>query len=204
MALLLLFAALHGGALSPATAADFDKGLAAYKAGDYQTALAEWRPLAEAGDVNAQTMLGLVYAEGKGVPQDDTEAVAWFRRAAEQGYGPAQNNLGFMYAKGHGVAQDDAVAVAWYRRAAEQGHAGAQFGLGLMYNDGRGVPQDNVAAQMWLNLAASKVGPATSKQHQIAVETWDQLASQMSHEAIIQAQALARRCLASNYQDCGD
>ena len=168
MALLLLFAALHGGALSPATAADFDKGLAAYKAGDYQTALAEWCPLAEAGDVNAQTMLGLMYAEGKGVPQDDTKAAAW------------------------------------YRRAAEQGHAGAQFGLGLMYNDGRGVPQDNVAAQMWLNLAASKVGPATSKQHQIAVETWDQLASQMSHEAIIQAQALARRCLASNYQDCGD
>jgi|TARA_E500000178_G_scaffold40292_1_gene36191 TPR repeat protein len=106
MALLLLFAALHGGALSPATAADFDKGLAAYKAGDYQTALAEWRPLAEAGDVNAQTMLGLVYAEGKGVPQEHAEAAKWFRRAATRGHAEAQFALGVLYGLGEGVPQD--------------------------------------------------------------------------------------------------
>ena len=106
MALLLLFAALHGGALSPATAADFDKGLAAYKAGDYQTALAEWRPLAEAGDVNAQTMLGLVYAEGKGVPQEHAEAAKWFRRAATRGHAEAQFALGVLYGLGKGVPQD--------------------------------------------------------------------------------------------------
>ena len=106
MALLLLFAALHGGALSPATAADFDKGLAAYKAGDYQTALAEWRPLAEAGDVNAQTMLGLVYAEGKGVPQEHAEAAKWFRRAATRGHAEAQFALEVLYGLGEGVPQD--------------------------------------------------------------------------------------------------
>jgi TPR repeat protein len=106
MALLLLFAALHGGALSPATAADFDKGLAAYKAGDYQTALAEWRPLAEAGDVNAQTMLGLVYAEGKGVPQEHAEAAKWFRRAATRGHAEAQFALWVLYGLGEGVPQD--------------------------------------------------------------------------------------------------
>ena len=40
-----------------AWAADFDKGLAAYQAGDFATALAEWRPLAEQGDANAHPHL---------------------------------------------------------------------------------------------------------------------------------------------------
>ena len=40
-----------------AWAADFDKGLAAYQAGDFATALAEWRPLAEQGDAAAHPHL---------------------------------------------------------------------------------------------------------------------------------------------------
>ena len=55
---MLLFAALHVGALSPATAADFDKGMTAYRSGDYQAALAEWRLLAESGHATAQYNLG--------------------------------------------------------------------------------------------------------------------------------------------------
>ena len=35
---------------SPAAAQGFQKDLAAYKAGDYATALQEWKPLAEAGN----------------------------------------------------------------------------------------------------------------------------------------------------------
>ena len=38
----------------------------------------------------AQYVLGLCYAEGRGVPQDDTEAVKWFRKAADQGSAAAQ------------------------------------------------------------------------------------------------------------------
>ena len=42
----------------PATAQDFEKGLAAVKRGDYATALSEWRPLAEQGNADAQYNLG--------------------------------------------------------------------------------------------------------------------------------------------------
>ena len=38
---------------SPVVARDFQKGLAAAQAGDYATALKEWTPLAEAGNVVA-------------------------------------------------------------------------------------------------------------------------------------------------------
>ena len=39
---------------TPAFAADFQKGLTAYKSGDYATALREWTPLAEQGNARAQ------------------------------------------------------------------------------------------------------------------------------------------------------
>ena len=39
------------------------------------------------GNADAQFSLGVLYAEGRGVPQDYVEAARWFRRAAEQGLG---------------------------------------------------------------------------------------------------------------------
>src|SRR5690554_3388796 len=110
-----------------AYSADFVKGLAAAQRGDYQTALQEWRPLAEQGNTVAQFNLGIMYDNGYGVPQDKAEAAKWYRMAAEQGDADAQFNLGVLYDNGYGVPQDYAEAAKWYRMAAEQGHGGAQF-----------------------------------------------------------------------------
>ena len=98
------------------------------------------------GTAWARYNLGLMYATGRGVPQDHAEAVRWYRLAAEQGHAGAQFNLGYMYSAGRGVPQDHAEAVRWYGLAAEQDYANAQRNLGIMYADGRGVPQDNVEA----------------------------------------------------------
>ena len=49
----LAFALLLGSA-GVSWSQDFQKGLAAYESGDYATALREWTPLAEKGDVIAQ------------------------------------------------------------------------------------------------------------------------------------------------------
>jgi TPR repeat protein len=67
-----------------------------------------------------------MYANGRGVPQDNKAAVSWYRKAAEQDHADAQFHLGVVYASGLCVAQDLVVAVSWYRKAAEQGHADAQ------------------------------------------------------------------------------
>ena len=119
-------------------------------------ALADLRARAEAGDAEAQFILGGMYVTGVGVPQDDVEAVAWYHRAAEQRHARAQYNLGVIYAEGRGVPQDAAAAVAWYRRAAEQGDARAQSNLGAMYAEGRGVPQDAAEAVAWYRRAAEQ------------------------------------------------
>ncbi len=101
--------------------AGFQEGVDAYERGDYDTALKEWRPLAEQGDAPAQFTLGRMYDLAQGVPQDDQEAGRWFRLAAEQGDAEAQFNLGYMHAEGQGVPQDDMVAHMWFSLAAAQG-----------------------------------------------------------------------------------
>ena len=57
---------------NPAFSADYQKGLDAYKSGDYATALREFRPLAEQGNAGAQNNLGVMYQNGvgTGMPQD--------------------------------------------------------------------------------------------------------------------------------------
>ena len=144
------------GSTGASWGADYDKGLAAYQSGDYATALREFRPLAEQGYASAQYNLGLMYDDGKGVPQDDKTAVKWYSLAAEQGYASAQYNLGWMYYKGQGVPQNYKTALKWFTLAAEQGDASAQFNLGLMYANGQGVLQDYETAVEWYTLAAEQ------------------------------------------------
>jgi TPR repeat protein len=80
---------------------------------------------------NAQHGLGICYARGTGVAQDDAEVVRLFRLAVEQGVGGAtvQYVLGYYYENGIGVDQDHAEALHWYRQAADCGHALAQDGV---------------------------------------------------------------------------
>jgi clan AA aspartic protease (TIGR02281 family) len=94
------------------------KGAAAYSRGDYATALAIFRPLAEAGDVTAQFDLGVMYANGQGLVQDYIQALTWYRRAADQRSADAQNNIGNLYRYGRGVPQDKVRAYMWFNLAA--------------------------------------------------------------------------------------
>ena len=123
---------------------------------DYPIVLKRWQPLAERGDANAQFRLGSMYKNGRGVPQDDTEAVKWYRKAAQQGYALAQCHLGWMYANGKGVVQNDTEAIKWYQKAAQQGNALAQCHLGFTYEKGKGVAQDYTEAAKWYRKAAQQ------------------------------------------------
>ena len=149
--------ALFALAVFGVAAADpFEDGAAAYRRGDYATAMLFWRPLADQGNSNAQLGLGLLYANGQGVLRDYAQAVAWYRKAAERGNGAAGYNLGMMYGTGQGVPQDYAQAAKWLGVAAEQGDADAQASLGAMYTEGRGVPQDYAQAVAWYRKAADQ------------------------------------------------
>jgi len=76
--------------------AEFDKGVAAFKAKDYAGAIKIWQPLAEAGHSWFQYNMGGMYQLGLGVPQNDDKAARWFLAAAKQGNGMAESKLILM------------------------------------------------------------------------------------------------------------
>ena len=85
---------------------ELQRASAAYKEGDYDTALQTFKPLAEKGDMIAQFNLAKMYREGKGVPKDYKTAVKWFSLSAEQGNAKAQYHLGVAHSFGLGVVPD--------------------------------------------------------------------------------------------------
>jgi len=167
-----------------------------------------YRLAADQGHTGAQLNLGLMYVNGRAIPQDKAEAERWYfaagrgyqdaqfiRVAADHGVANAQYTLGVMYATGRSVQQDDEEAVRWYRRAADQGHAVAQLSLGLMYGTGRGIPQDDVEAHMWFNLAATQQPGEDLDQ---AVKNRDIVAGLMTPDQTAEAQRRAREWSAAH------
>jgi TPR repeat protein len=146
----------------------YEQGLDALYAGDYDTALREFRIAAAAGLELAQYNLGVMYYTGEGVEQDYQQAAQWLTQAAELGHLRSQFNLATMYYNGLGVTsplmrvwplsllsrnQNRRQAARWYEQAAEYEHGEAQYNLATMYEAGEGVAQDPVTAYRWARLA---------------------------------------------------
>jgi TPR repeat protein len=123
---------------------------------DYVQAARWYREAAAQGVAAASNNLGLMHAQGRGVPRDTARAAELWQMAAADGYALAQYNLGLAYFRGEGIRQDEAQAAGWFRRAAEGGLADAQYAMGQMSRTGRVVPQDEAEALAWYRLAAAQ------------------------------------------------
>lgn len=118
----------------------------ALKKREFVRALQILKPLAGAGNADAEGLLGDMYSQGQGVRQSNADAVLWWRRAA----------LGDAYLTGRGVPKDESQAVAWWRKAAAQNISRAQVGLGLALYRGRGTHENKTEAAQLFAKAASK------------------------------------------------
>lgn len=152
LAVLVVLSALCGHLLG-ATHARAQDPFDAYLRKDYATALEGFHTLAAQGNPSAMNNLGLMYANGLGVPRDATAAVNWYIQAAQLGHLHAINNLGTMYELGQGIPQDYAAAAEKYALAAKHGLADAQYNLGALYEAGKGVPNDWLQAYIWYSIA---------------------------------------------------
>jgi cell division protein FtsN len=153
----------------------FDKGAFAYKRGDFETALAVFRPLAESGDAKAQSILGLMYSYGEGVPEDYRESARWYRRAAEQGSSVAQYNLGMFYLEGQGVTQNTDAAIEWLTKSADGGHFRARSELAKLdagsYSDLVSPPSVFLEAPPTMTAAKAEPRSVVLRKPQPAVPT---------------------------------
>jgi localization factor PodJL len=110
--------------------------------------------LANAGNVTAETVVGLKYLDGDGVPKDEKLAANWLEKAAPAGQPVAQYRLATLYERGSGVTADPAKAEHWYEAAANQGNRKAMHNLAVAYAEGAGVKKDFIEAARWFSKAA--------------------------------------------------
>ncbi len=123
-----------------------DMAFGAFQRGFYLSALSLAIPRAEAGDTAAQTLLGLIYEGGYGVPRDEQLASDWYRFAADGGDRQAQFALGMMYLDGRGVPRDPAKAADLFEKAAASGEISSTYNLAILYLQGTARPADPVRA----------------------------------------------------------
>ena len=110
----------------------------------------ELEELANQGDVEAHTMLGIYY-----FMQDDDRALPHLIAGAEAGDSRAQYFLGGVYYFGKfGTEVDKAAAASYYLKSAQQGHVPAQYGIAVCLYNGVGVELDRHAAREWMEKAA--------------------------------------------------
>jgi TPR repeat protein len=186
------------------TANDYDHGLKAYWAGEYQQALKIWQPLAEVGNPDAQYGIGALYDHGRGVRQDDAKAVVWYRKAAEQGHADAQYNLGNMLGDGRGVARDVRLAMHWLHKSADQGIDSAQFNLAMKYHHEPSLRNHEQAAKWYLKAADQNHLNAITNlgvlyQSGLGVVKDDRRAVELYRKAADQGHALAQTHLGDMY-----
>lgn len=109
---------------------------------------------AEKGDATAQTKLGIMYTEGKGVEAKDAKkAFEWFEKAAKAGAPAAMYSVANSYEKGEGTAANPKEAVKYLTAAGVGGFGPAMRDLGVRYRDGKGVMKDLLVANTWLQKA---------------------------------------------------
>lgn len=112
------FAVILALATALTAQAGVEEGVQAYIAGDYAKAMAEFKPLAEQGDANAQYYMGFMHHHGYGVKRNEVEASKWFEMAAKRGEWQSQYYLGVIYENGVGIKKDLQAAHMWLSLAA--------------------------------------------------------------------------------------
>ncbi len=121
-----------------------------------QEILNKYYRAAEEGDPNAQFELGVLYMQGRHVPQDHQEGLRWFNEAAKQNHSSAKIYLQLWENNFDEKPLADTIGVTWLREAARSLDAEVLYRLGFLYESGRGVEQNPGEAKKWYQLAAAQ------------------------------------------------
>ncbi len=99
--------------LSAVTIAVGQDGTDSCSGDDYEATLQKFTRNAEEGDPSAQFLLGLMYAEGKGVQRDLPEAYFWLNMSAELGNEDASILLATLIKK---MTSDQIISALNYKK----------------------------------------------------------------------------------------
>lgn len=148
------------------------------------------------GNLIAALELGLMYRDGKVVPQDSVKARKFLEIAAStnlnriwyrRGLPEAQYALAVMYQSGAGGKADPSAAASSYLDAAEKGEVRSQLALARMYFNGAGITRDPERAFFWGSIAAASLTDAEQKE---AEQIRDQSQQQLEPKKLAKARNL--------------
>jgi len=154
----IFFASLILAACKPPS---FEDGWAAVKAQDKTKAIEILTPLADKGDVRAQTELGVIYSSKE--LNDPTKAFKYYKLAADQGQMWGNYMVGDAYAEGKVVEKNIGYAEQRYIKAANEGLVGAMRSLSHLYQQNNLLSYSDRPVQIrrW-SLAAFERGDSLS------------------------------------------
>jgi uncharacterized protein len=171
--------------------ADVKAGVDAWSAGDYASAVREWREPAAKGDPDALFNMAQAYRLGRGVEQNAKQAEVFYAKAAAKGHLKAADNLGRLMFQG-GRREE---AMPYVTAAADRGDPRAQYLLGIAHFNGDLVEKDWVRAYALMTLANAaslpQAGPAIRQMDDYISLEQRQKAQPLA--ATIKAEADARR-----------
>ena len=113
----------------------------------------ELRKQAEAGDLEAQYELAMMYLKGRGVAADGKVALRYLQDGADKGDVKSITRLGIVSFKGEVGRADYKKALQLFDRVSGESVL-AQYYLGEMYASGAGVKRDYATAIDWYKKAA--------------------------------------------------
>mgnify|MGYP006094231449 CR=1 FL=1 len=93
---------------------------------DHDLARRYLKEAAQAGSGRAQEGLGVLYANGAGVPKNEKKAVKWYKKGVQNGSSNCMFNLGRMMMRGQGCDVHVEKGLALIKRAAGTGHVKAK------------------------------------------------------------------------------
>jgi len=128
----------------------------AYDAADWATAFSLCRTAADSS-IPARRMVGIMYAEGKGVTEDQRQASAFLRDAAEDADLPAVWLMAQRYEAGLGTEANPDLAAGFYLLAATLGMRDAWPIVAERYSAGNGFKKNDEAAFFWWRRAADSL-----------------------------------------------
>ena len=108
---------------------EVDAALVLFENGGAELAAQQLTLLADAGDSDAQFLLGRFYGEGIGISEDDCRSLRWYQLAAKNGHVRAIEAVGDSYESGSCVEPDIDAAVQHFERATALGNSRAALSL---------------------------------------------------------------------------
>jgi TPR repeat protein len=125
----------------------------------YDASLLYMTKASESGYGLAQSQLGAMLLEGKGIQKNQAEALEWIEKSMTSMTPNDCYNKGMIFYRGTTVVKDYALSFRFMERAAENDHVLAQAHLALVYYQGSGVEKSKSEAKKWIKKSIKYLNP---------------------------------------------